>query len=114
MRMLPVLLIAALFCPMSTFATARAETITLAADEWAPYNSVPNIQPEGYMVDVVREIFKSHGIEVVYHMVPWQRALEGSRKGAVSDLSQRGAGADPTFLLGEKRKSLAFHDTEFH
>ena len=81
MRMLPVLLIAALFCPMSTFATARAETITLAADEWAPFNSVPNIQPEGYMVDVVREIFKSHGIEVVYHMVPWQRALEGSRKG---------------------------------
>ncbi len=61
--------------------TAHAETITLVADEWPPFNSVPNKQPEGYMVDIAREVFRFHNIEVVYQSVPWKRALEGTRKG---------------------------------
>jgi len=57
------------------------ETITLAADEWAPFNIQPGKQPEGYMVDIAREVFTSHNIEVVYKVVPWTRALEGTKTG---------------------------------
>ncbi|MFH2121901.1 MAG: transporter substrate-binding domain-containing protein [Pseudomonadota bacterium] len=58
-----------------------AETITLVADEWAPYNIQPGIQPEGYMVDVAREIFKAHNITITYKIIPWKRALEGTKSG---------------------------------
>jgi polar amino acid transport system substrate-binding protein len=60
---------------------AAAETITFVADEWPPFNIVPDKQPEGYMLDIAREVFKAHGIDVVYTVVPWQRALEGTRLG---------------------------------
>lgn len=60
---------------------AVAETITLAADEWAPYNIRPGVQPEGYMIDIAREIFGRHGIKVEYHTTTWKRALEGTRSG---------------------------------
>jgi polar amino acid transport system substrate-binding protein len=68
-----------LFCAATL--PADAETITLVADEWPPFNSTPDKQPEGYMVDIAREVFKAHGIKVVYQIVPWKRALEGTRKG---------------------------------
>ena len=61
--------------------SAAAETITLVADEWAPFNIKPDAQPEGYMVDIAREVFKKQGIEVAYKVVTWQRALEGTKNG---------------------------------
>jgi polar amino acid transport system substrate-binding protein len=61
--------------------TGRAETIILAADEWAPFNIQPNKQPEGYMVTIAREVFNRHNIDIVYKVVPWNRALEGAKKG---------------------------------
>jgi len=75
---------------------AQAETIVLVADEWPPFNSTPDKQPEGYMVDIAREVFKAHGIEVVYQTVPWKRALEGTRKG------------DYTAAIGPTRNEAAY------
>jgi polar amino acid transport system substrate-binding protein len=73
---------ALLFLLFSFFPQAGwGETIILAADEWPPYNIQPGKQPEGYMVDIAREVFKSHNIEVVYKVVPWTRALEGTKTG---------------------------------
>lgn len=81
MKTLTKLLILALMCLSIVLQRAHAETITLVADEWAPFNSTPNKQPEGYMVDVAREVFKANSIDVVYRLVPWNRALEGTRTG---------------------------------
>lgn len=61
--------------------SGQTETIILAADTWAPYNIQPNKAPEGYMIDVAREVFKAHGIDIDYRVVPWSRAIEGTRKG---------------------------------
>jgi polar amino acid transport system substrate-binding protein len=70
-----------LICLSAALPAAATEIITLVADEWAPFNSEPDKQPEGYMVDIAREAFKAHGIKVVYQLVPWKRALEGTRTG---------------------------------
>ena len=40
---------------------AIAETITLVADEWPPFNAVPNSQKEGLLVDVARTVFEEKG-----------------------------------------------------
>lgn len=62
--------------------TCFAETITMVADEWPPYNAAANSNEEGYMVDIAREVFEEKGIEVQYMTMPWKRALAETRKGA--------------------------------
>lgn len=52
------------------------ETITLVADEWPPFNSVPGSAREGFLVDVARTVFSQNGIGVSYRLLPWKRALE--------------------------------------
>lgn len=58
-----------------------AETLTLVADEWPPFNGKPGGENEGYMVDIAREIFEARGYMVEYQLVPWKRAIHGTREG---------------------------------
>ena len=60
---------------------AVAETITIVADEWPPFNGTPGSKNEGYMVDIARKVFEPKGFTVKYELVPWTRALQGTRKG---------------------------------
>ena len=64
---------------MATVCTA--ETITIVADEWPPFNGKANSQAEGYMVDIVRIVFEAKGIEVKYVTMPWKRAIVETRRG---------------------------------
>jgi polar amino acid transport system substrate-binding protein len=59
--------------------TARAETVTIAADVWCPYSCAE----DGYMVEIAREIFKRNHIEIDYRVIPWKDALEKARNGEV-------------------------------
>ncbi len=80
-----------LFIVFSLFAIipvmVSADTITLVADDWCPYNCVPGSQKPGYVVEVAREIFEKSGHEVIYKCLPWKRALSsvmrGSNDGAI-------------------------------
>ncbi|CAN5139727.1 transporter substrate-binding domain-containing protein [soil metagenome] len=66
---------------------ASAETIVIAAeDDWAPYSSLkPNKSaPEGFAVDLVREAFKSQGIDVKFESVPFTRCMFLAKTGAVA------------------------------
>ena len=60
---------------------ARAETITLVADTWCPYNCEPGSEKPGYMVELAAKAFARHGIKVEYKVMPWARAIEDSRQG---------------------------------
>lgn len=60
---------------------AQADTITIVADQWCPFNCSPNGDRQGYMIDVAREIFKEDGHQVVYRNVPWKRALMETKTG---------------------------------
>ena len=62
----------------------NAETVTLVADEWPPFNGKPGAEKEGYMVDIAREIFEARGYTVEYKLVPWKRAILGTREGTYS------------------------------
>lgn len=60
-------------------ASARAETITIAADQWCPYNCEPNSEKPGLMIEIAQKAFAKHDITIEYHVMPWTRAIEQAR-----------------------------------
>lgn len=94
-------------------ARAGAETIRLAAeDDWPPYSSAVGVdhRPQGFAVDLVREVFASQGIEVEFVVVPFARCLAYTLRGSVVgcfDVGKTGANQDdyiwtPTPLLEDE------------
>jgi polar amino acid transport system substrate-binding protein len=57
------------------------EVVTIVADVWCPYNCKPESYNPGFMIEIVREIFAKHNIEVQYMNMPWGRAIAEVRKG---------------------------------
>ena len=95
----------------------RAQTVRgpnqllIVADAWLPFNGDAESGPAGYMIDMAREIFAEHGIEVLYKNIPWKRALLGVQEGrydaAVGASRTDGAGlVFPSLELASNR--LAF------
>lgn len=74
----------------------RAGTITLAADEWFPYNGTPGAAREGYVVDIARAVAAAHGDSVEYRVDDWQTAVSRVRAGiddcAIAATTADGAG----------------------
>jgi polar amino acid transport system substrate-binding protein len=63
--------------------SARADVITLRADEFCPYNCAEGADKPGYGIEVAKEIFAKAGHTVEYKNLAWARALEDGRKGAI-------------------------------
>lgn len=66
------------------FATlsSRAETVTIVAeDDWYPYCADKGGKPEGMAVDVVRQAFKTAGVDVVFKVMPYAKCIEDTKKG---------------------------------
>lgn len=61
--------------------TATADTITLVADEWCPYNCEPDSDRPGYMIEIAQNIFGKTGHTVVYKNLNWSRSIEDTRQG---------------------------------
>lgn len=61
---------------------AAAETVTLAADSWAPFSGEPGDRP-GSMVEITTAIFEKAGYKVEYSLQPWKRVLTDVAKGAL-------------------------------
>lgn len=62
---------------------ARADVITLRADEWCPYNCAEDSDKPGYGIELAKEIFAKAGHTVEYKTMAWARALEEGRKGSI-------------------------------
>jgi len=63
------------------FSLLFADEITIAADEWCPYNCVPGSDKPGYIVEIATLIFAKKGHHVVYKTDSWNRTLKGVQKG---------------------------------
>lgn len=70
--------------------------VRLAADIWPPFTGSADDGDEGYMVEIARLAFNRAGLDVVYHNVSWERALQGTTAGhfdgAVGASAADGAG----------------------
>ena len=76
-----------------TALTVHAETITMVADEWPPFNAKPQGKAEGYMVDIARAVFEPKGIlsheAFVVPAFPNQHMSNTEGKGSVGFGSHR-------------------------
>jgi polar amino acid transport system substrate-binding protein len=71
----------------STFISAETKLVkklSLTADEWCPYNCIPSSDRAGYMVEIVKEVFKDY--EVTYKLHPWKRAMTLARQNRVDGI----------------------------
>lgn len=64
-----------------TAACAMAETLTVRADPWPPYNMEPGQEKEGYIIDILKAIFEPAGIQIDYQTMPWSRAIRMTERG---------------------------------
>jgi polar amino acid transport system substrate-binding protein len=103
---LPVLrnLLLAVWWGFAGCGSALAQTITIAFEEWPPYEHTVKGEAVGIDVDVVREAAKRVGINVLFTSLPWARALIQVNTGKV----------DAIFSISktpERMRLLDFADT---
>ena len=61
--------------------SAMADTITIVADNWCPYNCEPNSPEPGYGIEIAEHVFDAAGHEVKYKILSWNRAIQEVREG---------------------------------
>lgn len=66
--------------------TSFAETITIVADEWPPYNGEPESELPGYGIEIAKKVFEEAGHKIEYKIVPWARALKETKAGKYTAL----------------------------
>lgn len=88
---------------------AQAQTITMVADKWCPYNCEPDSSRPGYMVEIVRAAMKKSGIDVVYKVLPWSQAIERTRSGEFEALIGAGHGDAPDFIFPEVLQGISIN-----
>lgn len=91
---------------------AHADTVTLAADEWCPYNCEPGSQRPGYMVEIARIALAKAGHTLTYAVMPWSRALAESQAGRIDGVlgasrDEYESGVYPKASLGNNKVVLA-------
>lgn len=70
-----------LLLAVSACAAAHADTITIRADEWLPYNGTTARKPPGYMIEMADAIAAKNGHTIGYSNLPWDDAVAAVRKG---------------------------------
>lgn len=60
---------------------AQADTLSIRADSWPPYNAGPKEVKPGYMIEVLREIFTPLGHSIDYRLLSWEESLAAVRAG---------------------------------
>ena len=91
---------------------SKAETISLVADEWPPFNGVSNSENEGFIVDVARAVFEKNGMRVTYETISWKRAIEMVREGHRNGLIGASRTDAPDFVFPSEefsRNYIAFY-----
>ena len=60
-----------------------AQTIVVRADSWMPFDGDPQSSSPGFMVEVLKEIYKSENITIDFQIMPWARALQECKEGRI-------------------------------
>lgn len=89
---------------------ARADTITLRADEWCPFNCAVGDKP-GYGVELAGEILAKAGHKVEYGLAPWGRSLEDCLHGAIDAVIGASPVDSPDLIFPDE--AIGVWDTTF-
>lgn len=92
----------AIFCVLAFSGTAQAETWTIRADNWCPYNCEPQSANPGYMIEILEQTAKASGNTLDYKHLPWSRALDDARNGTITGVVGVTDGDRTGLVLSEK------------
>lgn len=90
---------------------AYADVITVRADEWCPFNCAPGSDKPGYGIEVMKLIFEKAGHSIDYKTMPWARALDECRKGAIASVIGTMPVESPDFVF--PAESIGVSDNTF-
>jgi polar amino acid transport system substrate-binding protein len=86
-------------------ATANAQTISLEADYWMPFNGDGKAE-SGYMIDIAKAVFEPKGFQVTYSVTPWARAVADVRAGKCSAVVAAGVDDAPDLVFPKEEQGL--------
>lgn len=67
-------------------AVATADVVVMRADPWYPVNADPDSERPGYVVEIARFALARAGHELDYALLPWERSVDGVRRGSIDCL----------------------------
>lgn len=104
-------LLLVLLLTVCTLQSAAAETLSIRADVWPPYNDEPKSNKPGYMIMVLMEIFLRQGYTLDYQTLSWDESLEAVRKGQFNAVIGASKDDAPDFIF--PKESFGISDTAF-
>jgi len=107
---LKTLLLVLLLTVCATQAVA-AETLSIRADLWPPYNDDPQSIKPGYMINILLEIFKPQGYKLDYQQLSWTESLDAVRKGQFNAVVGATRDDAPDFVF--PKEPFGISDTAF-
>lgn len=99
MRQIIFVLCCLLAWPVQAKEMAGQETIVVAADGWCPYNCTPESVRPGFIIELLQEAMRAHGIHVIYRRMPWPRAIEDARQGKINGIVAASYEDAPDFVF---------------
>jgi len=93
MKRLALILVGLLSAP------AFADTITLKADVWCPYNCDPAEAQPGFMIEVAKAALEGAGNKVEYSTMNWARAIAETRQGSFTGIVGAAKTDAPDFVF---------------
>ncbi len=67
-------------------AVAHADAVVMRADPWYPVNLDPASDRPGYVVEIARLALQRAGHQLDYALYPWERSVDGVRRGKIDCL----------------------------
>lgn len=90
----------------------HADTITLRADVWHPFNGEPDASRPGYMIEIAKQAFESAGHKLDYQLMDWDETLEHVAAGKIDCAVGIGKEEAPDFIYPDT--PLGVDDTGFY
>jgi len=66
--------------------SAGADTVVMRADPWYPVNLDPSSDKPGYVIEIARLALQRAGHQLDYALYPWERSVDGVRRGKIDCL----------------------------
>lgn len=86
-------------CALYPLTAPAAETVTIVADHWCPYNCEPGSERPGFMIEIAQKAFARYDITVKYNVMPWSRAIDQTRKGEYTAIVGASRSDAPDFVF---------------
>lgn len=84
----------------------RADTITLKADYWMPFNGDGKTET-GYMLDIAKTVFERQGHKVVFGTTAWENALADARNGKCTAVIGAAVDDAPDFVYPDEEQGIS-------